>query len=365
MTHRIVVLGAGYAGLGAAGRAARLLGDRARVTLVNAADHFVERVRLHQLAAGQALPAPPLADLLEGTGVELVVARATGIDLDAKVLRVDAAPGALPYDVLVYAPGSGAELDTVPGVREHALTVAQADDARRLRSLLPELSSVTVVGGGLTGLETAAELAAAHPRLRVELVTAGRIGAGLSGRARRHLHDAFGRLAVRVREHSPVAEVGDGGLLLADGRRAPADAVVWTAGFRVPDLAAASGLAVDGTGRVAVDATLRSVSHPDVLAVGDAADVGGRSRMSCQTALPMGRYAGRAVADLLAGRTPRPHRVRYLWTNISLGRHDGVTQFARADDAPLPAVLTGRASALFKEAVTRGTVVRLRHPGRR
>lgn len=365
MTHRIVVLGAGYAGLAAAKRAALLPAGRARVTLVNAADHFVERVRLHQLAAGQTLPELPLTNLLTGTGVDLVVAHVTGLDPHARTVRLDTAPGTLPYDTLVYALGSGADLDALPGAREHALTVAQAADARRLRSRLPEARSVAVVGGGLTGIETAAELADAYPRLRVDLVTAGQVGAGLSERARRHLHRALVHLGIGVREHCPVGKITGDGLLLYGGHDLPADAVIWTAGFRVPGLAAAAGLTTDDDGRVVVDATLRSVSHPDIFVIGDAAvPAGGGSRMSCQTGLPMGLYAGRAITDLLTGRTPRPHRLRYVWTNISLGRRDGVTQFTRADDSPIPsAVLTGRASALFKEVITRGTVLTLHHPG--
>ncbi|KPC58393.1 hypothetical protein [Streptomyces chattanoogensis] len=62
----------------------------------------------------------------------------------------------------------------------------------------------------------------------------------------------------------------------------------------------------------------------------------------------------------LTGRTPKPLRLRYVWQNISLGRRDGLTQFTRADDSPVAAVLTGRASARFKEAITRGTVFALR-----
>lgn len=122
--------------------------------------------------------------------------------------------------------------------------------------------------------------------------------------------------------------------------------VVWAAGFRVPALAADAGLAVDDAGRMIVDDRLRSVSHPTVYGIGDAA---ARIRMSCQTSLPMGQYVARA----LAGRTSAAHRVRYVWQNISLGRRNGITQFTRADDSPVPAVLTGRTAARFKEAITR------------
>ncbi|WP_043634251.1 NAD(P)/FAD-dependent oxidoreductase [Nonomuraea candida] len=368
MTMHIVVLGAGYAGLGAAKRAARRLrGTEVRVTLVNVSDRFVERVRLHQLAAGQELPRLPLRGLLAGTGVELVVAGVTGIDLGARVVRLDAAPYEVGYDLLIYALGSGADLDAVPGAAGHAFTVATEGEAARLRSRLAGTArSVAVVGGGLTGIEAATEIKEAHPGLEVRLVSAGPVGDGLSATARRHLHRALRRLGVTLDEHTPVAGITAEGLLLGDGRETPADTVVWAAGFRVAGLAAAAGLATDGHGRMLVDATLRSLSHPEVFGAGDAAAArvaGGRSRMSCQTGLPMGLRAGDAAADLVTGRDPRPARIRYVWQNISLGRHDGVTQFTRADDRPLGAVLTGRASARFKEAITRGTVWRMRHPG--
>ncbi|MFC5826664.1 hypothetical protein [Nonomuraea insulae] len=74
----------------------------------------------------------------------------------------------------------------------------------------------------------------------------------------------------------------------------------------------------------------------------------------------MGVSVGGAVADLLTGRDPRKARFRYVWQNISLGRHDGVTQFTRQDDSPLDTVMTGRASATFKETITRGTVWAMR-----
>ncbi|MEO3873635.1 FAD-dependent oxidoreductase [Nonomuraea sp. B12E4] len=367
MTNHIVVLGAGYAGLGAAKRAARRLRTAdARVTLVNAADRFVERIRLHQLVAGRRLPDLPLAGLLDGTGIDLVVARVVGLDPGARTVRLDAPPYELPYDVLVYALGSADDLDSVPGVREHAYSLGTADAAARLRPRAAETDSVLVVGGGLTGIEAATELASARPELRVSLLSADPVGPGLSVRGRRHIHRAFRRLGITVRENAPVAKVGPDGVLLADGDEVRAETVVWAAGVRVPGLAAASGLTTDARGRVVVDRALRSVSHPEVFAIGDAAaaDRSGRpTRMACQTGLPMGLYAGSGVADLLTGRRVRRAMFRYVWQNISLGHHDGLTQFTRPDDSPLDAVMTGRRSATFKEAITRGTVWVMRHPG--
>lgn len=365
-THHIVVLGAGYAGLAAAKGAARKLRRKdVRITLVNAVGHFVERVRLHQLAAGQHLKGLPLSGLLAGTGIELVVARVTTIDAGTRTVRLDSAPYAVEYDTLVYALGSAADTAAVPGAAEHASTVATYEDAARLRERTADAQgSLVVAGAGLTGIEAATELAEAHPALKVRLVTGGELGAGLSERGRRYLRRALHLRGVELREHTRVGEVAAHGLVLADGGEIPADAVVWAAGFRVPDLAREAGFAVDAHGLITVDGTLRSVSHPEVYAAGDAAAAygpgGSASRMSCQTGLPMGMYVAGSATAALTGRTPEPLRLRYVWQNISLGRRDGLTQFTRADDSPVGAVLTGRASARFKEAITRGTVPALR-----
>ena len=365
MSHRLVVVGAGYAGLLAAKRLAhKLRHSDVTVTLVNASDRFVERVRLHQFAAGQRWAAPSLRQQLSDTSVQLVVGRVTAIDTTGRSVCMDVAPGAIGYDTLVYAVGSRARLDDVPGAVEHAYAVADLEQATRLRHRVAEIAfggTVAVVGGGLTGLETASELAESYPELRVRLVTgADDVGSGLAPRARTHLRRALDRLDVSVHPRTVVAAVREDGLDTREGASFAADAVVWTTGFRAPELARAAGFATDGSGRMLVDATLRSVSHPEVYAIGDAAagvSVSGTpSRMSCQAALPMGRGVADVVAARLAGREPEPVRIGYAFTNISLGRRDGVVQFTHADDRPRRFVLTGRAAAAFKEAVVRSTV---------
>ncbi|GAA4847187.1 FAD-dependent oxidoreductase [Saccharopolyspora rosea] len=363
MHAHVVVLGAGYAGL----PAARLIAERsgARTTLVNASALFVERVRLHQVAAGQRIRQRTLAELLAGSGVESVVDRATAIDTGRHEVAL-AGGGRLGYDVLVCALGSVSVVDTVPGAAEHARPLAGAEDSALLRGELAEASSVAVVGGGLTGIEAAAELAESRPGLAVRLLTAGELGAALSERGRRHLRRVFGRLGVDIREHAPVAEVRADGAVLRSGEHVPADVVVWAAGFRAPDLARDAGIAVDGRGRILVDEALRSVSHPDVYAVGDAAAArcrdGRELRMACATGLPSARQVARAVGDRLAGREPGPLRFRYVNQCISLGRHDALVQYVRRDDTPVELVLTGRIAALYKETIVRGALAAQRRP---
>ncbi|MGH3914105.1 MAG: NAD(P)/FAD-dependent oxidoreductase, partial [Pseudonocardiaceae bacterium] len=372
MTYRIVVLGAGYAGLGAAKRIARRL-RRAEVTvtLVNATDQFVERIRLHQLAAGQCLRPLPLHDLLAGTGVELVVAQVTGIDVERQTVALNAPPHSRGYDTLVYALGSRTDVGAVPGVAENCFTIAEATEAMRLQSRVAQIARagglVTVVGGGLTGIEAAAELAETHDRLRVRLVTSGEFGGWLSGRARRYLRSAFDRLDIGIHEHTTVVEARGGILVTTGGIPLGTDAILWAAGFRVSPLAQGVGFAVDRRGRMIVDDTLRSVSHPQVYGIGDAAAApirgGTESRMSCQTGLPMGQRVADIIARRLTGSEPQPLRLRYVWINISLGRRDGITQFTHADDSPRRAILTGPVAARFKEIITRSTVTVMRHPG--
>jgi NADH:ubiquinone reductase (H+-translocating) len=354
-TPRIVVLGAGYTGL----TAAKLLAKRtgATVTLVNIRDLFVERMRNHQLATGQRLRDLPLRDLLSGTGIRLLVDRVTRIDPEQR--QVELASGADPvgYDLLVYALGSHADLDAVPGAAEHATAVADAERAARLRDRMRTASTVAVVGGGLTGIEAATELAETYPDRTVRLVTSDTLGPALSERGQAHLYWTFDRFGIQLREHAHVAKVAADGLLLKNGEHVGADVVVWTTGFRVPQLARDAGLAVGDNGRLLVDGTMRSVSHPEVYGIGDAAAArrsdGRELRMGCGPGGWAGACAVRAIGDRLTGRTPRQLRVEVDGQCISLGRKDGLVQFANLD-GPRGPMLTGRPAAMVKEAIVRG-----------
>ncbi|HQV19970.1 MAG TPA: FAD-dependent oxidoreductase, partial [Gordonia sp. (in: high G+C Gram-positive bacteria)] len=142
---RIVVVGGGYAGTMAANRLAGQEG--CDVVLLNARPRFVERIRLHQWVAETGEAAHDL-DALLGDGVRLVVGVATLIDTGRRHVVLESGDE-LPYDRLVYAVGS-----TSKSGFEHAFTVGDWESAQRLREhLATERGPVTVVGGGLTGVE--------------------------------------------------------------------------------------------------------------------------------------------------------------------------------------------------------------------
>ncbi|MFR9799138.1 NAD(P)/FAD-dependent oxidoreductase [Streptomyces sp. MS06] len=373
MQHRIVVLGAGYAGAAAAGRLARRLhGDDVALTLVNAEPDFVERVRLHQLATGQELRNRPFGAMFEGTGVTLRVARVTAVDVDRREVTVADAHGArdvLGYDTLVYALGSGWNDQGVPGTAEHAVQIAGRPGALRARERLARLGAgrpVLVVGGGLTGLEAAAEIAEARPDLSVSLATRGALGDWLSPKGRRHLRKVFDGLGVTVHEQTAVTGVEADRVTTAAGGTVPAAVTVWTTGFAVHPLAQATALDVTDTGQIVVDATMRSVSHPDVYAVGDAAMAMGPGdkplRMSCATGTPMAWQAADAIAARLTGRKVPKVPMRYFNQCISLGRRQGLVQYVTADDRAVRAALTGRPAAVYKELICKGAAWAVANP---
>ena len=377
MQHRIVVLGAGYTGATAAGRLARRLRrEDVAITLVNAEPDFVERVRMHQLATGQDLAPRPFSEMFRGTGVSLKQGKVTAVDVDRRTVTV-AAPDAtgeatdeeLEYDTLVYALGSGWNDQGVPGTAESAHEIASRPGALRLRERLAGLAageSVVVVGGGLTGIEAATEIAEARPDLDVALAARGGLGDWLSEKGAGHLRTVFDRLGITAHEHAAVTAVEAGHITTGDGTDIPAAVTVWTTGFAVHPIARATGLEVTGTGQIVVDRTMRSVSHPDVYVIGDAALAMGPGdkplRMSCASGVPTAWQAADAIAARLTGTKVPTVPVRYFNQCISLGRKDGLIQYVTADDRAKSAALTGRLAALYKEIICKGAAWGVAHP---
>ncbi|MCX5376715.1 NAD(P)/FAD-dependent oxidoreductase [Streptomyces sp. NBC_00091] len=360
--QHVVVVGAGYAGMTAALRVSR----RHRVTLVDPKECFAERIRLHERAAGRAGTPIALRELVAGRDITPVTAKAASIDPDTRTVRLDNG-ATLTYDRLVYALGSSTDTTRVPGITEHAYTLEQA---RELSDRLAHgTGTVTIVGGGTTGIELAAELAeSAGATWRVRLVTGSKPGGGLSAAGRAYVCSSLEGLGVRLHPHTRVRAVHGGGLSTDRGELA-SDVVVWAAAFTVPSLAAEAGLRVDERGRALVDGAMRSLSHPDVFVVGDAARVtvpgAGELRMACATAMPTGAHAAESIEALSRGREPRPLRFRYLAQCISLGRRDGIIQPVRTDDSAHRLVITGRPAARINEWINRYTLNSLHAERRR
>ncbi|WP_227999700.1 NAD(P)/FAD-dependent oxidoreductase [Nocardia australiensis] len=372
MQHRIVILGAGYAGTFSAGYLARQLhSDDFEITVVNAEPDFVERLRLHQLAAGQDLRRRPLAEVFAGTDIRLRLARVTNVDAEHRTVTVADGDGIdrLEYDTLLYALGSTTADHGVPGVDEHAYHVAARPAALRLRARLDELDEgrhVLVVGGNLTAIEAATEIAESRPGLRVSLATSGELGGWLGPKARRHMLRAFDRFGITVHEHTTIELVEEAVAIAADGTAFTADATVWAAGFAVHPIAAASGLEVVTNGQITVDRQMRSISHPDVYVAGDSAFVIGENGrplpMSCASAGVTSMQATAAIIGDRTGRKISTTSLSYVGNHISLGRKDGLFQLVDGDARSKSWALCGRTAARVKSAILDTAAWSLSHP---
>ncbi|MBR7832642.1 FAD-dependent oxidoreductase [Actinospica durhamensis] len=357
-TGRIVVIGAGYAGLCAAARAGR----STRVTLIAPEERIPNRIRQHEVAAGRTVPKPLIADVLRGRQVTHVQARVTELDLAGRKVFTDTGR-AVPYDTLVYAIGSRTAWHEVPGAPERAYGMERAGELRE-RLAASGTGRVAVVGGGATGIELAAELAEAYPGLRVQLVCMGEVGGRFSAKGRAIVLEAFARLGVELHEHRRVTAVDESGLTTDQGR-IEADVVAWAGSFEVSPLAKEAGLAVTETGEVVVDTYLRSVSHPEVYAIGDAAAVTlpgvGRLRKACATAEPMGVYLGKALRRSAQGKgEAEPFEYGYTVHCLSLGRHAGMVQRVGKDDSMRERAYGGRVGKSIKALIVWGVVAMLR-----
>lgn len=372
MPHRIVVLGAGYAGTFSAGYLARQLhaGDF-EITVVNAEPDFVERLRLHQLAAGQDLRRRPLAEVFAGTGIRLRLARVTSVDVEHRTVTVADGEGVdrLEYDTLLYALGSTAADHGVWGVGEHAFHVAARPSALRLRARMDELGEdgrVLVVGGNLTAIEAATEIAESRPGLQVSLATSGELGGWLGSKARRHLLRAFDRFGITVHERTTIERVEEAAAVAADGTAFASDATVWAAGFAVHPIAAASGLQVVPNGQITVDRQMRSVSHPDVYVVGDSAFVIGKNGrplpMSCASAGLTSKQATAAIIGDRTGREIPAVAMSYVGNHISLGRKDAIYQPVDGVARSKSWALCGRTATRVKSAILDTAAWALSHP---
>jgi NADH dehydrogenase len=361
--RRVIVIGAGYAGLLATVRlAGKTRGLPVTITLVNESDLFVERVRLHQFAANQPVKRRPIVDALRKTGVHFIRGRVTALRPVEReiVVQTDSGPERLPYDNLLYALGSTIDCDSVPGVRDHAyrLTPAGPMSAETLRVALPDIARkqgrLIVVGGGPTGIEAAAEFKGAYPPLEVSLIVRGEFGAFTTPKVAGYMRQSLGRQKVAVIDNRTVASVERDVVVTDDGAAFPFDVCLWTGGFSVPPLAREAGMAVNERDQVLVDPFLKSVSHPEIFAVGDAAhpveNPGAPVRMAAVTAVVMGAHAADCLAAELKGRPPKPLGFWWLGQGISLGRRDAVGFNNFPDDVQRGPIFTGRLGMWIRES---------------
>ena len=341
---RILILGAGFAGLWAAIGAARKreeIGAKAAeidILVVDRNPYHNIRVRNYEVDLSDV--AIPLAGLLDPVGVKHAIGDVQAIDPARQQVVVTTNGGreTLAYDRLVLALGSELARPAIPGLAAHGFDVDTYAAALKLEAHLAALgrrevqgrATVVVVGAGFTGVEVATEMPARLEKVglrddaRVILVDPNPVvGATFGDHGRPVINEALSSLGVETRLGVGVDRIEANGIKLSSGEFIAAGTVVWCAGMRPSPLAASLPGERDRAGRLVVDAFMRAHGLANVFAVGDVAcrklDATHETVMSCQFARPMGRYAGHNVVANLLGEPMLPLDINWYVTVLDLG----------------------------------------------
>jgi NADH:ubiquinone reductase (H+-translocating) len=349
---RVLVIGAGFAGLATLSTLAR---TGAQVLLVDRGVYSTFQPLLYQVATAGLAPsdvAYPARGVVRKYGARFRRGELAGIDIATR--RVTLADGGqLEYDYLILATGVSAAYYGVPGAAEHAYGLYTRRDAVALRdrilACLERLSiagpgkdaTITVVGGGATGVElagTVAELrdialAAAYPdidpaRVQIRLVEqAPGLLAPFHPLLRAYALRQLLTRGIDVRLDTAIREVTADTILLASGEDLPSDVTVWAAGVAAPASAADWGLPQGRGGRILTEPDLRVTGQNRIFAIGDIALTGGHQLPQlAQPALQMGRHAAAQIGRLLAGEPTAAFGYHDKGIMATIGRRSAVVQ---------------------------------------
>ena len=357
---RVLVLGGGFAGIGAAHK---LKKSDADVVVVDKHDYHTFQPLLYQVATGlleQPAVGHPIRDLFhKQDNVRIHQDEVTAIDLDAR--RVEFAElEALGYDYLVLGLGAEVNFFGVEGAAEHAFPLYTLTDAVRLKNHVlktweeadrkPALVedgalNVVVVGGGPTGVETAGAMAELYNGVfkkdypdvpegaaTITLVEAGpEIFPMFKPDIREYTVGALEKRGVDVQTGDVVESISPTRVKLKSGDELEAHTLVWGAGLQGNELVRSLGLELGRGNRVGVDEELRIPSHPEVYAVGDVAAITDAKTEQVlpqlgSVALQSGEHAGETIAKLIAGKETKPFKYRDKGTMAAIGRGSAVVQ---------------------------------------
>ncbi|WP_170222946.1 NAD(P)/FAD-dependent oxidoreductase [Nonomuraea turkmeniaca] len=348
---RVVVVGAGFAGLNAARVLAR---GGALVALADPRPYTTFQPLLYQVAtaginAGDvAYPLRTFAGNYPNMRVR--VSRLSNLHLDDK--RVELADGtAIDYDYLVLATGVTTSWLGIKGAQEHAMPTYSVRDAvalrERIQRCLEETAEgkrssthVVIVGGGATGVETAGVLAElrrrtiplTHPEIRPEQISVTLVErfdyvlAPYKPRLRDAAANALRKRGVNLRLGSSVAAVEPDAVILGDGTRLHSDVTIWAPGVIAPKEVADCGLPQGKGGRVIVTEALNLEDHPEVFVAGDLALSPQPLPQVAQPAIQMGKHVGRQILAAAQGRPVRPFSYRDPGIMAIVGRAEAVIQ---------------------------------------
>ncbi len=382
---KIVILGAGFAGIYAALSTLKECGDAAEVTIVNRTNYFLFTPMLHEVATGglgHHQVVESIRGILYRKQAHFLEAVIQFVDVEKKMVMTD--HGSLSYDMLVVALGATTNYFGTKGAEEHSLVLKNLKDAIGIRDRVIDqfeaasretdsakrraMLSFVVVGGGATGVEYAAELAEFAERTLYKYykkefpnecagITLVHSGASLlapfSAGTQAYAKKSLERTGVKVLLNTKVTEVDAGGIMLATGERIDAETVVWTAGVRPNVLPVTGGeLPIDSGNRIMTEQTLVVTGHPDIFAIGDVAHIEGPDGkpypMLAQVATRQAKLLGKNICHSLKGEKLEQFSYKLEGSLVSLGKWNAAGTIFGVDIKGSLAWFVWRTVYLFK-----------------
>ncbi|AYV56744.1 NADH dehydrogenase FAD-containing subunit [Leptospira kmetyi] len=360
----VLIAGGGYAGIVAANRLVRKKLP-IEIVLVTAQEQFQERIRNHQLLAGTLKKTYSVRSLLHKK-VKLVIEKIAKIETKSKRVLLENGSN-VHYDHLIYTLGiQGSPVETTG---DSYVAVSDVEACAKMHERIKQNPSakITVLGAGLSGIETAAELAKVFPKSTVTLVDANVFGKGFSDEGKNRMIGFFSENNVEILENTKILKYSDKKLLAANGGEIDHDFCVLANGLTASKVGSASGLRTNPIGQVYVNQFLEVEDHPEIIGAGDCVQVVSSGydhlRMACATALPMGVYAAERLSHKLgidSKKGKNPFSLAYLGRNVSLGREDAVVQESNPDDSPTDKIWTARSAKWIKELICKFTILSFR-----
>lgn len=360
---RVVILGAGFGGL----TAAKALSKDADVTVVDRHNFQTFLPLLYQVATvGLAADhvAHPVRGALRKSGVKFRMGSPISVDHKNKSVKLDSSE-VLEFDHLVVALGSATADFGVAGVNEHALGMKSVHEAigiraevmRRFEDLCrfedQTRLSLSVVGGGPTGVEMAGALAElkrgplkndeanAAEHIDIYLIEAGprilpMFSEKLSARAKKDLE----KLGVKVLLNTAVQEVKPRQILIKDGSVIPSEVTIWAAGVKGEPTGGLLNLPLEGT-RISVAQNLQVNHYPHIWAIGDISSAkgadGGFLPMVAPVAMQQGRWVAKQIMRAARGQALQDFKYLDKGSMATIGRHKAVVQFKGIQITGIPA----------------------------
>ncbi len=350
---RVVILGAGFGGLGAA----KALAGKANVTVVDRHNFQTFLPLLYQVStAGLAADhvVHPVRGALRDTGVQFRMGSPISVDHKNKTVKLDSSE-VLEFDHLIVALGSSTADFGVPGVTEHGLGMKSVHEAISIRAEVMRRFedlcrfeddtrlSIAVVGGGPTGVEMAGALAElkrgplkndmahAADHMDIYLIEAGprilpMFSEKLSARAESDLH----KLGVFVKTNTAVREIKPRQIILKEGEPIPAEVTIWAAGVKGEPTAGLLNLPIVGT-RIDTDENLEVNHYPNIWAIGDINGTKGADGrflpMVAPVALQQGKWVAKQILRKVAGKPLLPFKYLDKGSMATIGRHKAIVEF--------------------------------------